>query len=422
MISTITGTWALLLGIALLMMGNGLQASLLGVRASLEGFSTVATGLVMSAYYVGFLLGSTFAPKVLKRVGHVRVFAAFASLASASALIHVVFVDPASWAAMRLVTGFCFAGLYVVAESWLNDRATNETRGRLLSIYVAVIFGGMASGQLMLNAAEPGGFELFILVSVLVSLAVIPMLLTATPTPTFDAPSHVGLRQLYAISPLGLIGSLGTGMAHGVLIGMGAVYAEKAGLSVAQISVFMGLVFVGGVVLQWPVGRISDVFDRRWVITLVTFLAAATALAAIAVADVSRPGLLAIMCLFGGLSLPMYALCVAHTNDFLEPDQMVAASGSLVLVQGIGAALGPLAAGAMMSFAGPSGYFWCLAVVHVAIGVFAVYRMSRRAAMPVDEQGPYAPVASSASPVAASLAPQAIRDQMDSDLARGSRW
>ncbi|MCH7930834.1 MAG: MFS transporter [Proteobacteria bacterium] len=412
MIATIAGTWVLLLGIALLMMGNGLQASLLGVRASLEGFSTAATGLVMSAYYVGFLLGSTLAPRVLRRVGHVRVFAAFASLASAAALIHVVFVDPAAWAAMRLVTGFCFAGLYVVAESWLNDRATNETRGRLLSIYVAVILGGMASGQLMLNAADPGGFELFILVSVLVSVAVIPMLLTATPTPSFDAPSHVGLRQLYAISPLGLVGSLGIGMAHGVLIGMGAVYAEKAGLSVAQISLFMGLVFVGGAALQWPIGRISDVFDRRRVIMLVTFLAAAVALAAVVVADVSRPGLLVIMCLFGGLSLPMYALCIAHTNDFLEPGQMVAASASLVLVQGVGATVGPLAAGAMMSFAGPSAFFWCLAVVHAAIGAFALYRMSVRVALPLEEQGPYAPVAPTTSPVAASLAPKAVRDQI----------
>lgn len=183
MFAAIASAWTLLLGLALLMLGNGLQASLLGIRATQEGFAGTVTGLVMSAYYLGFLAGSLLAPRIVKNVGHVRVFAALASLASSAVLVHVIFIEPVTWAAMRLLTGFCFAGLYVVAESWLNAGATNRTRGQLLSVYMVVLLSGQAGGQLLLNVAAPGGFQLFILASVLVSLALVPISLTATATP-----------------------------------------------------------------------------------------------------------------------------------------------------------------------------------------------------------------------------------------------
>ena len=224
MFHVVASAWALFLGMGLLMLGNGLQASLLGIRAGAEGFGTGATGLVMTCYYLGFLAGSILTPKVVKNVGHVRVFSALASLASVAALVHSVFLDPFTWGAMRFVTGFAYAGLYVVAESWLNDRATNETRGSLLSVYMVVLFGGLAGGQLLLNVADPGGFLLFVLASVLVSLALVPISLTAGPAPEFDAPTPVGLLELYRVSPLGVAGAMGTGLAHGVLFGMGAVY------------------------------------------------------------------------------------------------------------------------------------------------------------------------------------------------------
>ncbi len=219
--TTIVASWALFLGIAMIMLGNGLQGSLLGLRATVEGFATATTGFVMSAYYVGFLLGSSLTPKLVKRVGHIRVFTALASMASAAVLLHAVFTTPAAWTAMRIVTGFSYAGLYVVAESWLNDRATNETRGQLLSVYMVIMVGGMGSGQLLLNVADPAGFELFILVSVLVSAALVPIALTAFAAPDFAAPSHVGVKQLYEISPLGVFGAFGTGIAHGAAFGMG---------------------------------------------------------------------------------------------------------------------------------------------------------------------------------------------------------
>ena len=414
MIAAIAATWALLLGMALLMIGNGLQASLVGLRATLEGFSTTTTGLVMSGFYVGFMLGSILTPMALRRVGHVRVFAALAAVASIAALGHAVFVEPVSWTVMRILTGLCYAGLYVVAESWLNDRATNQTRGQLLSVYVVISLGGMGVGQLLLNLASVRGFELFILASILVSVAVVPILLSAGPTPAFTASSRLGLRRLYALSPLGVIGTMGTGLANGVLIGMGAVFGDQAGLSAVQISLFMGAMFLGGLLLQWPIGRLSDRFDRRRVITFVTFLAAFAALGAIVLSGISETGLFVFIALLGGLSLPLYSLCIAHANDHLEPSQMIAASAGLVLVMGVGASLGPLTAGALMSVVGADGYFWCLAVVHGAIGVFALYRMAARPTLPLDDQALYVPVMSQT----ACATPLTLRDAMDSDLAR----
>jgi MFS family permease len=407
---TLVSSWALFLGIALIMLGSGLQGSLLGVRASLEGFPTAVTGLVMSAYFVGFLAGSTLVPRLVKRVGHIRVFAALASLASAAVLVHSIYVTPFGWGAIRLVTGFCFAGLYIVAESWLNDRANNETRGQLLSVYMVVMLVGAGSGQFLLNLADPASFELFVLISVLVSLALIPILLTAAPAPEFHTPSSVSLRQLYRISPLGVLGTLGTGMAQGGLVGMGAVFATEVGFTIAEVSIFMAAVMFGGVLFQWPVGRLSDRFDRRHVLTIVTFLAAICAIAATMVAGpfagiAPTWAIFALICVFGGMNMPMYSLTIAHANDYLEPSQMVAASGSLVLVGGIGAAFGPVTLAGLMSALGPTGFFWGLGLVHAAIGFFALYRMSRRASRPLEDQGAFVPVPPRASPVACYLAP-----------------
>ncbi|MHA1107702.1 MAG: MFS transporter, partial [Alphaproteobacteria bacterium] len=353
MYSALMSAWALLLGMAFIMLGNGLQGTLLGLRATLEGFPTTVTGFVMTGYFVGFLLGSTIAPKIVAKVGHIRVFAALASLASVSALVHAILVDPYSWGAMRVVTGFAYAGLYVVAESWLNDRATNKNRGQILSIYMVVTYGGMTAGQFLLNVGDPASFDLFLLISVLVSLALVPISLTAVSAPTFDAPSPVSLRQLYTISPLGVAGGLANGVSNGVIFGMGAVYANARGMSNAEISLFMGLILLGGMLLQWPVGRNSDLLDRRKVIIGVTALAALLALIAGSFPDLPLWSLLVLTFLLGGMSLPMYSLCGSHLNDFLEPKQIVAASSAYVLVSGLGAILGPTSASAAMHLAGP---------------------------------------------------------------------
>jgi MFS family permease len=308
----VTSSWALLLGMALMMLGNGLQGSLLGLRAVGEGFGTTVTGLVMSSYYLGFLAGSTLAPRIVKNVGHVRVFSALASLASAAILVHLAAVDPLSWSAMRFVTGFSYAGLYVVAESWLNDRATNETRGQLLSVYTVVLFSGLAMGQLLLNAADPLGPSLFLLTSVMISLAMVPIALTAGPTPAFETTAKLGIRALYRLSPLGVLGATAIGMAHGVLFGMGAVYGDRIGLSVTEISIFMGVAVAGGILFQWPIGHLSDRFDRRRVITAIALLAAIFAILAAFAAGRSQLLLLVLTFLFGGMTLPIYSICIAR--------------------------------------------------------------------------------------------------------------
>ncbi|UTW06983.1 MFS transporter [Pseudomonas benzenivorans] len=399
---------ALLLSMGLLMLGNGLQGSLIALRASMEGFSTQIAGLLMSIYFVGFLAGSTLTPKIVARVGHVRVFAALASLASSAVVLHPLFIDAWLWCGLRLISGFCIAGLFVVAESWLNDVASNATRGRLLSLYVVITMAAMASGQMLLNLADPGGYDLFILITVLVSLALLPVLLSASPAPAFAAPEHLNLRALYRLSPLGLLGCVGTGLSTGAVMGMGVIYAQQIGLALGDIARYMGLVYAGSVLLQWPIGRLSDAFDRRRVIVLVTSLSAAMALLALVVVDAAAPLQLAVAFLFGGLSFPMYSLCVAHTNDALTPRQMVAASSHLVLAFGIGAALGPSLAAACMGWFGADGYYAYLALVHLAIGVFALYRMTRRGPVPLAEQGPCVPVAATASPLVMTMGQEGV--------------
>jgi MFS family permease len=421
MFAAIKSAWALFLGIALIMLGNGLQGSLLGIRGAQEGFSTGVIGLVMSGYFAGFLLGSFATPRMVTSVGHIRVFAALASMASTAVLLHVVFVDPWAWTLMRVVTGFCYAGLYVVAESWLNDRATNQTRGQLLSFYMIILLGSMGGGQLLLNLSDPRGFQLFILSSILISLALVPILLHASPAPAFETRSSVGLLQLYRLSPLGVVASFGTGLAHAALFGMAAVYAEKIGLSVTSISLFVGMIFLGGIIFQWPLGRLSDRFDRRQVLTVVTLLAALTGVFAALWGTASPLTLFLTMIFFGGMCMPQYSLCIAHTNDHLTPDQMVAAAGTLYVYVGVGASLGPLSVATLMEAVGAEGYWIFLAGVEAAIGLFALYRMTRRQAVPLDEQGLLVPIASTATSVAGTLSAKTLRDQMDRDLAAMSR-
>ncbi|MFZ5791070.1 MAG: MFS transporter [Pseudomonadota bacterium] len=371
-------TAPLLLGVALMMAGNGLQGSLLGLRATAEGFPASLTGLIMSGYYLGFFAGSLLTPKVVGRVGHVRVFAALAATASMAILIHAVFVNWPSWTLLRAVTGFSFSGLYVVVESWLNDRASNETRGRLLGIYTVAQAVALSLGQLMLNLGDPASFELFSLVAVLISAAVLPVLLVSASTPHFGEAEKLPLLQLFRLSPLGVVGTLGAGITISGFSGMGAVYAKAIGFTVGQVSLFMALSVIGSAIFPWPLGWLSDRLDRRRVITGVTLLMAALCVAGMAAPGLSTILLLAIVFLYGGLSMPIYSLSVAHANDRLKPEQMVAASSTLMLAYGIGAILGPLTVGQAMTLLGPSGYFAYLAAAHVALGLFAIWRMIRR--------------------------------------------
>jgi MFS family permease len=382
-------TWPLFLGIAILMLAHGLQGTLLGLRANLAGFPDVATGVVMSGYYLGLLVGSLRVPVLINRVGHVRVFAALLSLGSTAILFQALFVEPVAWFLMRLLTGYCFAGAFIVAESWLNGGASNEMRGQVLSLYMVVQLGSMAAGQFLLNIADPRGFALFILVSVLISVAAVPMLLTAAAAPTVTSGRAVSLRTLYQLSPLGVVGLIGTGVGTSGLFSMAPVYANQEGLSVAAISTFMAAMTLGGVALQIPVGRLSDRLDRRWVIAAVTILTGLALLPPALMPQLPTAWLFPGFFLVGGLSLPVYALCVAHTNDFLNSEQMVGASSALVLAFGIGAAAGPTLTALNMQLMGSLGFPIFIAVVHLAIGLFAIWRMTRRAPVPMTERGAY---------------------------------
>jgi MFS family permease len=374
--------WPLLLGIGFIMTGNGLQQSLLGLRAEAEGFSRTLTGSVMTAYYVGMLAGTLLVPRIVGRVGHIRVFAALTALAATAILAAPIFVNGPAWAVMRGVTGFCYAGMYIVAESWLNDRVGNELRGRLWSIYMFMQFGGLIIGQALLNLAPPTGFELFSLAAALLSLAVVPILVSARPAPLFEASAHMHLLQVYRLSPLAIAGGIAIGAAHGAFWQMGAVYGSAAGLTVAEISLFISSAVCGALLFQWPVGRLSDRVDRRRVILGVCAGSALAALAVLASGHLSTPLLFVAVALFGGLSLPMYSLLGALLNDRLRAEQMVAASSALVLAYGIGAVSGPPVAGALMDHLGADGLFVYLAVMHAGLALFALHRMLRRPAPP----------------------------------------
>ncbi|MEM7171683.1 MAG: MFS transporter [Pseudomonadota bacterium] len=413
--SVVRSAWPLFLGVALIMVGNGLQGSLIGIRATQAGFPTTATGLIMSGYFAGFLLGSALVPRLISVVGHVRVFAAMASVASTAVLLHVLFVNVPSWVLMRVATGFCYAGLYIVAESWINDRATNETRGKLFAVYMLLVLGGMAGGQLLLNIDDASGADLFILSSILISFALVPMLLSGGQAPAFEKPESVSMMGLYRLSPLGVVASFGTGMAHGLVLGMGAVYAEGMGLSLTEISLFLAAIYVGGMLFQFPIGALSDRFDRRMMLTTITLLAGTAAIFAGTLTAESGTLLLVITCIFGGMCLPLYSVCVAHTNDNLTPEQMVAASGTLYMCVGIGAAIGPVLGAFFMGEFGPPTYFFCLAIIHALIGLFALYRMTRRQAVPLAEQGPALQITSATSALATSFSTEAAIEQMDED-------
>lgn len=400
MLGVLFNCWALFLGLGLIMLGNGLQATLIGVRASIEGFGTSVTGLIMSGYFIGLIAGCQIVPKIVGRVGHVRTFGALASLASTSILVQAIFVDPFVWWVMRFVTGFSYAGIFIVAESWINEAADNSTRGKLLSVYMLVSLGGMAGGQMLLNLSPPSGFQLFVLVSLLISIAVIPILLSTARVPQFDVLENIGIIQLYRVSPLGVFGMFVSGLSIGAFFGMGAVYASDIGLSVKDISLYMGSLILGGFLFQYPIGWLSDTFGPMKVILFSSITGALVSYGAMSY-DPEGLELYVIAATVGGLVMPLYSLCSVHTNNYLTSTQMVAASGTLVLLSAIGAAVGsPLTAFAMDAF-GAEAFYGSIGIMMTVIGGFAVWRYPQRNEVEFEEQGDF--VVMVASPLTASL-------------------
>ena len=393
---------SLLVGIALLMTGNGLQGALLGVRAETEGFSVIAIGVVMACYFAGYFVGGLYVQRLISQVGHIRVFAALASLTSGAALLYVVAISPVSWALTRFVTGVCMAGLYVVAESWLNDMATNATRGRLLSMYMLATMGGMTAGQFLLEAADPNGFELFVLASLLVSASLIPVTLSASSNPPLRLPEPLSTRELVRTVPTGVFSTLWVGTSAGVLLGLGVVYAVAVELPSSRIPVFLAAPLVGSVVMQWPIGWISDRVPRRSIMWWVA-IAASAICAGLALLDPQSWLVVVLMFGLGGMTFSLYSLTIAYTADWLPQSQLTAASGALVRVNGVGAAVGPLLVAPAMSLSSPQAFFWALVTTHALVAAYISWRAFFRDPVPKELQRVFVAYPARASAVASNL-------------------
>ncbi|MDC6447538.1 MFS transporter [Alphaproteobacteria bacterium] len=404
MLTVLRNTWALFFGFSIICLGHGLQGTLIGVRSVLEGFSFISTGLIITGFYTGFLTGSILIPIFLKRVGHIRVFAALASLASIAILLHSIFLDPYSWFVIRIFTGISLSGIYIIMESWLNDKSTNQTRGQLLSIYMIITFIFLGLGQLLLNISDPLKVDLFILVSVLLSFALLPILLSTTEQPNTTDTKSFSLSEFYAISPLGFVGALFTGLAHSVVFGYGAVYATAKGLSIFEVSIFMVIITSFGALSQWPIGFLSDKMDRRIILIGVTFASSALCVLIVGSSYISLTLFFILTALYSCVSLPMYSLAIAHTNDFLKQNEIVAASSAFVRLIGIGSVLGPLIVSGIMSITGPNGFHIYLVIVHALLGVFGLYRMTKRA-VPADSESQYVPLPRNITPAGMELNP-----------------
>ena len=376
-------SWALFLGMGAIMLAHGFQGSLLGVRAVKEEFSLTATGFMMSGYFIGYFIGAKIIPQIISRVGHIRVFAAFASVASLVVLIHAVYVSPFVWFLLRALTGISLVSIYTVAESWLNDRASNKNRGSVLSVYMVILYGSMGLGMFLLNFSDPLNFEPFILISVITSVALIPILLTKRKAPTFKKISTMSLQEAFISSPFGMVSSFFYGTIQSALFTLLAVYATTMNFSIFQISLVTFMLAVSGAISQWPIGKLSDMFDRRKVIIIVTFAAAFFAFCAILSSrQMYLPGDLAtskfwfyiFLILFSFCSLPMFSLILAHTNDFIPKEKFVAAGASLQFTFGMGAIGGPFLCSIFMGIVGPNGFFIFLLFFHSLIGIYGIYR------------------------------------------------
>ena len=397
--STVAATWALFLGLALIMVGNGLQGPLLAVRAEAEGFDLVVSGLIMAGYFVGFFAGSRYAEYAVTKVGHIRVFAGLASTASSTAIIHAVWVNPFSWVLLRMVFGLCMAGIYVVIESWLSDLATNKTRGRLLAAYMVVTMAGLSGGQMLVGLGSATGFTLFVVASVLVSVSLVPVTLSAASGPPLSVPEPMGLADLVDIVPTGAVTSFMNGLATGALLPL-----------------------FGAWMFQWPIGTISDKVSRRGVLAVVC-LAGSTMSALLALVEPGSGASYVLMFFLGGTLFPMYSLSIAYTNDWLPPGKTMGASATLVRVNAGGAVLGPIIGATLMAVVAPSSLYWLISVSFGVVTTYVMYRIVVADAPPEHRKSRFVAFPARASSSAVGLltrrrTPQAIEldEQRDTNL------
>jgi len=391
MAKLLKNSWVLFAGYFILMVAHGFQGNLLGVRSVIEEFNFIAIGSIMTGYFIGYFAGANKIPELVGKVGHIRVFAAFASLASLSILIHAIFVDPIIWTIGRFVTGFSIVGIFIVMESWLNDRANNRTRGQLLSIYMFITLIGLSSGTLLLNFSSPEKYEPFILISLLLSFALVPILLTKRKAPKFKKIGYISVKNLYKTSPLGTVSMFCTGIIHSALFTISAVYASSMNFTIFEISLFLFLIAVSGGIFQWPIGYYSDKTDRRIIIIFCTFISALFCVLLIASSGTSLQNMylatsigvnkimfFSYIVLYAGMAVPLFTLNLAYVNDYIPKEKFVSAGGGMQIIFGIGAMTGPMICSLLMQKYGSNGFFVHLLFFHLVIGVFGLYRITKR--------------------------------------------
>ena len=412
MFTVLGNTWALMLGMMLLMVGNGLQGTLIGIRGEIEGFSTIELSIVMSAYFVGFLGASQLVPELIRRVGHVRVFAALASFISAVLIAYPLLTNPIFWSLGRVVIGFCYCGVYITAESWLNNSVDNEKRGQALSLYMIVQMVGIVSAQGVLALGDPNGYSLFIIISILVSISFAPILLSISPAPAFERTKLMTLSRLFTTSPLACVGMFLLGGVFSAQFGMSAVFGAQIGLSLSQISLFVASFYIGAMIFQYPIGWVSDKMDRRLLILLIS-AASATGSASAYFAGGYFFALVFAAFLVGGLTNPLYSLLIAHANDFIEYEDMASAAAGLLFVNGVGAVSGPIIIGYAMNAFGPEIFFVIIALLMATLAIYAGYRMTQRAT--VSDTSSYAAVLPNSTGVAVEIAQEFAFDVTNDD-------
>ena len=371
---------------AILLAGGALQNTLVSVRANIEGFQLQAIGVVMAGYYAGFILGCLMTPEMVRRVGHIRVFAALAAIAAASSLIFAIEPSTWLWTGLRVVVGFSFAGLYMLIESWINERSTNANRGQVLAIYRVVDFAAMTAGQYLLLLADPAGFVLFSIVAVLIALSIVPVALTRIEHPSPPREAKLNLRRLWTVSPLAAAGCFVVGLTNGAFWSIGPIYVQQMGYGSAMIATFMSAAILAGAAAQYPLGYLSDVLDRRMVLIVASLGATIAGFALMIAGASSEFAILAGAAGYGIFAMAIFGLAAAHANDHAEGEDFVAITGGLLLVYGLGSVAGPLVSPSIMASFGPSALFGYTAVMHAGLVLFGLYRTARRRNVPSEEQ------------------------------------
>ena len=373
--------WPLFFGLTLIGISIGMQGSLLGIRAELENFNDFLIGLLMSSYFGGFLLGSLLAPKHIRRVGHIRIFGALSAVASITILLHALFINPWIWMLMRFLSGFAFSTIYVVSESWLNKASSNSDRGQILSIYATTLLLGICIGQFLLTIADPFKIDLFILISLIISIAAIPILLSGVKEPSIEEGDRITIKLLWRRTRIGVFAIALSQWVASIVFSMGAVYAIKIGFNQNQTAYFMGCLMMGGMFLQWPLGKLSDKFDRRWIIGLSSIFGA---FCSILILFCDKPNLFFYLStfLFGGFSLSLYSIIVAFTNDHLRPNEITSASGTIILIGGLASMIGPLTSVLWFTKFGAETLFLMFTYSLFLVGIISIYRVLTIPALP----------------------------------------